>query len=319
MNHMMMDHAGRVRALLLAGGPGTRLRPLTDTIPKCLVTIAGRPLLSFWVECLVEANISEARINTHAHPEYVRAYIKAVNAESKLRLLESYEPDLLGSAGTVTANADLADGVDEVVIIYADNLSDIDLRPLIAFHRQHRDPLTMVLFRAPDPRACGIAELDGAGRIVSFVEKPERPASNLANAGLYVVSAAAYREIAASKAFDLGFEVLPRFVGRMRGWVWGGTTWISGLTRPSSAPGAKRPRSSPPPGPTVACPVRRVSSHSCPPRLRWSRRLEGLEENGRFLLSSRFRSDGGSRQSQHQFYQRSDKWLESRRNASCHK
>jgi D,D-heptose 1,7-bisphosphate phosphatase len=93
---------------------------------------------------------------------------------------------------------------------------------LIAFHRQHGDPLTMVLFRAPNPRACGIAELDGEGRIVSFIEKPERPVSDLANAGLYVVDASAYREIASMGAFDLGFEVLPRFVGRMRGWVWAG-------------------------------------------------------------------------------------------------
>ena len=212
----------RAKALILAGGLGSRLRPLTDTIPKCLVPIGGRTLLDYWVECLVEAGISEARINTHAHAERVREHIGSVNAAGRLRLVESYEPELLGSAGTVAANADLADGADEIVIIYADNLSDIDLRPLIAFHRQHGDPLTMVLFRAPNPRACGIAELDGEGRIVSFVEKPERPTSDLANAGLYVVNAAAYREIAAMGAFDLGFDVLPKFVGRMRGWVWGG-------------------------------------------------------------------------------------------------
>ena len=139
-----------------------------------------------------------------------------------LRLVATHEPVLLGSAGTITANADLADDVDEVVIIYADNFSDIDLRPLIAFHRGHADPLTMVLFQAPNPCACGIAELDKEGRIISFVEKPKSPASNLANAGLYVIDAAAYREIAKMNAFDLGFEVLPRFVGRMRGWTWGG-------------------------------------------------------------------------------------------------
>jgi mannose-1-phosphate guanylyltransferase len=80
----------------------------------------------------------------------------------------------------------------------------------------------MVLFRAPNPRVCGIAELDAAGRIVSFVEKPERPASNLANAGLYVVSAAAYREIAARNAFDLGFEVTPSIRGRYAGVGLGG-------------------------------------------------------------------------------------------------
>jgi histidinol-phosphate phosphatase family protein len=218
-----MEHgATGLKALLLAAGLGTRLRPLTDTVPKCLVPIAGRPLLDVWVDSLAEADAVEARINTHALAETVRAYVEQVNAAKRLRLVESYEPTLLGSAGTVTANADLADDAELVVILYADNLSDIDLRPLIAYHRQHGDPLTMVLFRAPNPSACGIAELDGDGRIISFVEKPQRPASNLANAGIYVVTAEAYREIAAIGAFDLGFDVLPRFVGRMRGWEWGG-------------------------------------------------------------------------------------------------
>ena len=150
------------------------------------------------------------------------AHIAQINAENGLRLVEAHEPLLLGSAGTVTANADLADDADEVVIIYADNFSDIDLRPLIAFHRGHNDPLTMVLFQAPNPCVCGIAELDKDSRIISFVEKPKSPASSLANAGIYVIDADAYREIAQMKAFDLGFEVLPRFVGRMRGWTWGG-------------------------------------------------------------------------------------------------
>jgi D,D-heptose 1,7-bisphosphate phosphatase len=218
----MSERPWRVKALLLAGGLGTRLRPLTDTVPKCLVPIDERPLLDVWVDCLAEAGIVEARINTHALAEVVRAHIEQVNADGRLHLVESHEPTLLGSAGTVAANADLADDADEIVIIYADNLSDIDLRPLIAFHRRHGDPLTMVLFHAPNPRACGIAELDEQGRIVSFVEKPDQPTSDLANAGLYVVDADTYREIAAMGAFDLGFEVLPRFVGRMRGWVWGG-------------------------------------------------------------------------------------------------
>jgi histidinol-phosphate phosphatase family protein len=218
----MMNRAGRTKALLLAAGLGTRLRPLTDSVPKCLIPIAGKPLLDIWINCLIECGIREARINTHALAAAVRAHIAQINAENNLILVEAHEPTLLGSAGTVTANAELANDVDEVIIIYADNFSDIDLRPLIAFHREHTDPLTMVLFRAPNPSACGIVELDEDGRIISFVEKPKVPASNLANAGLYVVDAAAYREIAEMKAFDLGFEVLPRFVGRMRGWTWGG-------------------------------------------------------------------------------------------------
>ena len=145
----------RVKALILAGGLGTRLRPLTDAIPKCLVPVGGRPLLDYWVDSLAEAGVAEARINTHAHADRVREYIASVNAGGRLRLAESYEPELLGSAGTVAANADLADDAEEVVIIYADNLSDVDLRPLLAFHRRHDDPMTMMLFRAPTPGRAG--------------------------------------------------------------------------------------------------------------------------------------------------------------------
>jgi D,D-heptose 1,7-bisphosphate phosphatase len=214
--------SGRVKALLLAGGLGTRLRPLTDRVPKCLVEVLDRPLLAFWVDRLAEAGITEARVNTHALAEQVRDFISSVNSEGRLNLVESYEPVLLGSAGTVAANADLAEMAEEIVVVYADNLSDVDLRPLLDFHRSHDDPFTMLLFHAPDPRACGIAQLDAAGRVVSFVEKPSEPATDLANAGLYVIDASAYREIAALEAFDLAFDVLPRFLGRMRGWVWGG-------------------------------------------------------------------------------------------------
>jgi D,D-heptose 1,7-bisphosphate phosphatase len=191
-------------------------------IPKCLVPIAGRTLLEYWVDGLCDAGASEARINTHAHVDQVRAYIERVNATGCLHLTESFEPELLGSAGTITANVDLADGAADVIIVYADNFSDVDLRRLLAFHRTHGDPITMLLFRAPDARTCGIAELDDVGRVVSFVEKPHTPRSNLANAGAYIVSADAYREIAALRAFDLGFDVLPRFVSRMRGWAWNG-------------------------------------------------------------------------------------------------
>ena len=213
-----MTTDANAKAIILAGGLGTRLRPLTDTLPKCLVPIGGRPLLGYWVDALARAGVREARVNNHAHADQVRAYVAEVTASGRLALAESYEPTLLGSAGTIAANADLADGASEVVIIYADNFSDVDLAKMLAFHRSHRDPFTMLLFHAPVPSACGIAELDGEGRVVSFIEKPKEPKGDLANGGVYIVDADAYREIAAMKAFDLGFEVLPRFVGRMRGW-----------------------------------------------------------------------------------------------------
>ena len=211
-----------VRALLAAAGLGTRLRPLTDRVPKCLAPIAGRPLIDYWFDRFEEAGIREVLINTHHLPEQVRAYIEGINRRGGFRVREAYEPVLLGSAGTVAANPDLADGAETVLIVYGDNLSGVDLRALLEFHRSHGDAVTMMLFRTPHPERCGIAELDGDGRVVSFEEKPKNPKGNLANAGIYAMTPEAYREAAEMKAFDLGFDVLPRFVGRMRGWEWGG-------------------------------------------------------------------------------------------------
>lgn len=209
---------GRAKALLLAGGLGTRLRPITDATPKCLVEIEGRPLLDYWFETLEDAGIRDVLINTHHLPEQVRQFIAERNLRG-FRAVETFEAKLLGSAGTIAANSDWAGDADDVVIVYADNLSDVDIGGLLAAHRAHGDPVTMLLFRAPNPSACGIAELDGDGRVVNFEEKPAKPKSDLANAGVYVVTGAAWREIARMRAFDLGFDVLPRFVGRMCGHV----------------------------------------------------------------------------------------------------
>lgn len=207
------------KALLLAGGLGTRLRPITETTPKCLVPVNGKPMLDYWYDALEAAGIREVLLNTHHHADQVRDHIRKTNATRTLTVTEAYEPKLLGSAGTVTANRAWADGADEVVIIYADNLSDVSLADLVTFHRAHGDPMTMMLFHTAYPSQCGIATLDGEGRVVDFVEKPEDPPSDLANAGLYVVDANAWREIADMKAIDFGFDVLSHYVGRMRGFA----------------------------------------------------------------------------------------------------
>lgn len=203
----------------MAAGLGSRLRPLTDAVPKCLVPIAGRPLLDYWLDALERAGIREVLINTHHLPDLVRRYISAVNAGGRVTMSEAFEPTLLGSAGTVHANRAFAPPGTEVLIVYSDNLSTVDLESLVREHRASRAPLTMLLFRSPFPEKCGIATLDDQGRIVSFEEKPRTPRSNLANAGVYVLTAAAYREIADMNVFDFGYDALPRFVGRMRGFI----------------------------------------------------------------------------------------------------
>ncbi len=211
-----------VKAVVLAAGLGTRLRPISDRMPKCLAPIAGRPLLQYWLDLLGDAAVRDLLINVHTFPGLLDGFVARQSGGGCRRVIQAYEPRLLGSAGTIMAHPRYADDTELILIIYADNLSDIDIAALLQYHRSHDDPVTMVLFRASDPRASGIAVLDGDRRIVEFTEKPANPKSDLANAGVYVVDAEAYREIAGMKAFDLGFDVLPRFVGRMRGWLWSG-------------------------------------------------------------------------------------------------
>jgi len=211
-----------LKAFLLAAGLGSRLRPHTDSIPKCLLPFGGRPLLDFWLELLAEVKCSEARVNTHAHAEKMRAFLQSSFPAGYPAVSESFEPRLLGSAGTIAANGQFAEDAQDVIIIYADQLSTIDLGEMLAFHRRHGDPFTMLLYRVSNPTECGIVELDAHNRVIDFVEKPSRPKSDLANGGVYIVSREAYREIAEAKGFDLAFDVLPRFGGRIRGWTWNG-------------------------------------------------------------------------------------------------
>lgn len=208
-----------VKAVLLAGGLGTRLRPLTDEVPKCLVPVKGKPILDYWLDALEAAGISQALLNTHHLRDTVKTWLDTANKSRNLTLAEAYEPELLGSAGTVTANRAFADNAEAVVVIYADNLSDIDLTAFLDFHCAHGDPMTMALFHTPYPEKCGIASLDAEARVTAFVEKPDQPESDLANAGLYVLSPEAWREIADMAAFDFGFDVIPKYVGRMRGYI----------------------------------------------------------------------------------------------------
>jgi mannose-1-phosphate guanylyltransferase len=222
----MKTQGNLTKVLLMAAGLGTRLRPLTDETPKCLIPIARRPLLDYWLDRLMPTPARNVLVNTHHLREQVRRYIDAANrrgfGSDRFQIDEAFEPTLLGSAGTVHANRAFADDADTILIIYADNLSGIDLSSLLAFHDSHPDPLTMVLFRTDFPERCGIAEVDESMRVLHFVEKPARPRGNLANAGLYAVAADAFREMAEMAAFDLAFDVLPKFVGRMRGWEWQG-------------------------------------------------------------------------------------------------
>jgi mannose-1-phosphate guanylyltransferase len=208
-----------MKAFLLAAGFGTRLRPLTDTIPKCMVPVHEKPLLEWWLDLLLRHGVSEVLINTHYLPGPVRDFIAGYNArKSGLNAVEFYEPTLLGSGGTIRANRGFVDRDEPFFICYADNLTNMDLTALRAEHEADGGVLTMALFRTNKPRECGIAELDSRGKVVDFVEKPPTPQSNLANAGVYAAGHGIFDYLPDDAFVDFGKDVLPKLVGKMRGW-----------------------------------------------------------------------------------------------------
>ncbi|MCC8050311.1 MAG: nucleotidyltransferase family protein [Clostridiales bacterium] len=208
-----------MKAYLLAAGFGSRLRPITDTIPKCLVEVGGHPMLDWWAKLLKEAGVTEVLVNTHYLRDQVHTYIESFNKENQgISFVEFYEEELLGSGGTVRANQAFTSKEDDFLICYADNLCNVNLHKLIEFHRQKQGILTMALFRTNHPEQCGIAELDEQDRIIDFVEKPQQPKCNLANAGIYVANQQIFEYFPQEEFSDFGKDVLPKLVGKMYGW-----------------------------------------------------------------------------------------------------
>jgi len=203
-----------LKAFVLAAGLGTRMGTITKTAPKCLLPVAGIPLLGRWFDLLARAGVTHALVNTHHLPEQVRAYV--AGSEPPLCVALAHEAVLLGSAGTLRENRDFVRGDAQFLVVYADNASLVDLRLLIRAHHP-RTAATLGLFQVPDPENRGVVELDAAAAVVGFTEKPRRPKSNLAWAGLLVGTPELLAAIPEQTPCDLGHDVLPRLVGRMHG------------------------------------------------------------------------------------------------------
>lgn len=208
-----------MKAYLLAAGLGTRLRPITNTTPKCLIDIAGKPLMQWWLELLARYSVSEVLVNTHYLAEQVHTFIEKYNAtDGQQHVTEFYEPELLGSGGTVSVSRDFIGTDESFLICYADNLTNINLRKMMRFHESHSGILTMALFHANNPKQCGIATIDNAEKITEFEEKPEQPISDLANAGIYIANRALLQYLSNASFIDFSRDVLPKLIGKMYGY-----------------------------------------------------------------------------------------------------
>jgi mannose-1-phosphate guanylyltransferase len=177
-----------------------------------MVTIHDEPLIDIWFDAFNRARVDEVLVNLHYLPDVVRRHVAARTGPPTVRLV--FEPDLLGSAGTLLANRRWVEDDDFFLACNADNLTDFELRDLISAHQAGGAIATLTAFHSENPSAGGVLEVAESGRMTGFTEKPSQPSSHLVNAGMYAFSPAVLDEVPQQLPVDIGYHLLPALVDR---------------------------------------------------------------------------------------------------------
>lgn len=202
-----------MKAIILAAGNGTRLRPLTDCCPKPMLPLNGKPLLQYNLDLLKAHGFRQVVMNLHHRPEVFIHYLRE-RGNQGMNVTLAVEPRLLGTAGAVR---NLESYLDETfLVLYGDLLTNVDLSTLIDWHRKVRGLATLAVHRVEDPRSCGIVVVGEGGRISRFVEKPSngKVFSPWANAGVYVMEPDILAYIPKEREYDFGRDLFPSLLSR---------------------------------------------------------------------------------------------------------
>jgi len=233
-----------MNAMILAAGKGTRLYPMTETLAKPMVPIAGKPVLEHTVRWLRHHGIRRVAVNLHHRPESVSGHF-GDGSRFGVEIRYSEEPELLGTAGGVKRIESFFE--DPFLVVYGDVLTDLDLGALVTFHRSKGTVAhaTLALDRRPDAAQGGVVELAADGRIRRFVEKP-RPGeieSPWVNSGVMVLDRALLARIPAGRTSDFGREILPQWLSDgvpVYGWPLPAGTFLVDVGTPESYARAER-------------------------------------------------------------------------------
>jgi len=216
-----------MKGMVLAAGKGTRLLPLTAEIPKPMAPIAGKPILQHIFELLAGSDVEEAHVNAFHLPESILGCYGEYALVEGMAVNVSREERLMGTAGGVKRLAERFKNT--FVVVMGDALTDIDVREVLAFHKERGALATLALMPVTDTSQYGVVDLDGEGNILAFQEKP-RPAeaiSTLANTGIYVLEPEALDYVPEDTFFDFANDLFPcllaageRFVGYEGDFYW---------------------------------------------------------------------------------------------------
>lgn len=201
-----------MQALVLAGGEGTRLRPLTYTTPKPVIPLAGRPFLTFMLDWLRRHGVSEVILSCGFMSDGVRDVLGDIYEGMRLRYV--VEPQPLGTAGPVRLALDEGLLEERLLVLNGDVLNDIDLTAQLAWHEEHGAKATLALIEADDTSSYGVVPTGSDGHVEAFLEKSDSPVpTNRVNAGAYVLEREAVEAIRAGGPVSFEREVFPELVG----------------------------------------------------------------------------------------------------------
>ena len=205
-----------MKAVILAGGAGTRLQPLTTELPKPMVSLLGRPVLEHILLLLRRHQVTEAAVTLHYHPEAITGYFGDGSAWG-MRLHYFYEDTPLGTAGGVRACRDFL-GQEDFLVISGDCVSDFDLTDCYRLHRQRQAEATLLLHRVAEPLEYGLVRTDQEGRVLAFVEKPGwgQVFTDQVNTGIYLLSPSVLDLVPEGEPFDFSKNLFPELLRQKR-------------------------------------------------------------------------------------------------------
>ena len=200
-----------MKGIIMAGGEGTRLRPLTCECPKPMIRLMDRPMLAYAIELLKAHGIVDIAVTLGYRAEAIRDAF-GDGGDSGVRLRYYTERAPLGTAGGVCQAADFLD--DTFIVLSGDGVTDLDITAAAAFHRSRRALATLVLKRTDDPLDYGVVDLDDEGRVRSFQEKPDwsEVLSDTVNTGIYILEPEVLEHIPKGRSCDFGHELFPGLV-----------------------------------------------------------------------------------------------------------
>ncbi len=202
-----------MQALILAGGEGTRLRPLTYTVPKPVLPLAGRPHIAYVIDWLVRHGVDDVVVSCGFLAEGMRRALAELEPGVQIRYAE--EPEARGTAGAIRFAADEGMLGDRFLVLNGDVLCDLDLTALISQHERTDARATIALYPVEDPTGYGLVHRQEDGEITEFLEKPEPDQidTDEINAGAYLLERSVLDEIPPGRAVSIEREVFPLLIG----------------------------------------------------------------------------------------------------------